>query len=113
MSDELRVRERWFSERLQTDVTVVRWGVLGVPVLVFPSAGGDAEEIERRYPARRYVMVDDKLRILTAMKATWEDRLTTVFVRQGHYASDRAALDGYPAADVTVDAIADLVNLGI
>jgi esterase/lipase superfamily enzyme len=47
MSNELRVRERWFSERLQTDVTVVRWGVLGVPVLVFPSAGGDAEEIER------------------------------------------------------------------
>ena len=47
MSDELRVRERWFSERLQTDATVVRWGVFGVPVLVFPSAGGDAEEIER------------------------------------------------------------------
>src|SRR5439155_7290061 len=47
MSDDLRVRERWFSERLQTDVSVVRWGVLGVPVLVFPSAGGDAEEIER------------------------------------------------------------------
>src|ERR1041384_3573322 len=47
MSDELRVRERWFSGRLQTDVTVVRWGVFGVPVLVFPSAGGDAEEIER------------------------------------------------------------------
>jgi esterase/lipase superfamily enzyme len=47
MSDELRVRERWFSERLQTDVSVVRWGVFGVPVLVFPSAGGDAEEIER------------------------------------------------------------------
>src|SRR5947199_5086258 len=47
MSDDLRVRERWFSERLQTEITVVRWGVLGVPVLVFPSAGGDAEEIER------------------------------------------------------------------
>ena len=47
MSEELRVRERWFSERLQTDVTVVRWGAFGVPVLVFPSAGGDAEEIER------------------------------------------------------------------
>ena len=47
MSDDLRVRERWFSERLQTHVTVVRWGVFGVPVLVFPSAGGDAEEIER------------------------------------------------------------------
>src|ERR1700745_802401 len=47
MSDDLRVRERWFSERLQGPVTVVRWGVFGVPVLVFPSAGGDAEEIER------------------------------------------------------------------
>src|SRR5580700_322687 len=47
MSDDLRVRERWFSERLQTDVSVVRWGVLGMPVLVFPTAGGDAAEIER------------------------------------------------------------------
>src|SRR5580692_2723352 len=47
MSDELRVRERWFSERLQTEVTVARWGAFGVPVLVFPSAGGDAEEVER------------------------------------------------------------------
>src|ERR1041385_3107835 len=47
MSDELRIRERWFSERLQTEVTVVRWGAFGVPVLVSPSAGGDAEEIER------------------------------------------------------------------
>ena len=47
MSDDLKVRERWFSDRLQAPATVVRWGVLGVPVLVFPSAGGDAEEIER------------------------------------------------------------------
>ncbi|MGH3235710.1 MAG: hypothetical protein ACRDOH_21155, partial [Streptosporangiaceae bacterium] len=47
MSDPLRVRERWFSDRLQLDITVVRWGLFGVPVLVFPSAGGDAEEIER------------------------------------------------------------------
>src|SRR5690349_15352440 len=48
MSDALRVRERWYSPRVQTDITVVRWGVLGVPVLVFPTAGGDAEEIERQ-----------------------------------------------------------------
>jgi esterase/lipase superfamily enzyme len=47
MSDDLRVAERWFSDRLQQDITVVRWGTFGVPVLVFPSAGGDAEEIER------------------------------------------------------------------
>jgi esterase/lipase superfamily enzyme len=48
MNDALRVRERWYSSRLQMDITVVRWGVMGVPVLVFPSAGGDAEEIERQ-----------------------------------------------------------------
>jgi len=47
MNDNLRVRERWFSERLQAEITVVRWGLFGAPVLVFPSAGGDAEEIER------------------------------------------------------------------
>lgn len=48
MNDALRVRERWYSPRVQMDITVVRWGVLGVPVLVFPTAGGDAEEIERQ-----------------------------------------------------------------
>ena len=47
MGDDLKVRERWFSGRVQQDVTVVRWGTFGAPVLVFPSAGGDAEEIER------------------------------------------------------------------
>jgi esterase/lipase superfamily enzyme len=47
MSDGLRVRERWYSSRLQQDITVVRWGTFGAPVLVLPSAGGDAEEIER------------------------------------------------------------------
>ena len=47
MSDELRVTERWYSSRLQQDITVVRWGLVGTPVLVFPSAGGDAGEIER------------------------------------------------------------------
>ncbi len=48
MRDDPRVRERWYSGRLQADITVVRWGVVGLPVLVFPSAGGDAEEIERQ-----------------------------------------------------------------
>jgi esterase/lipase superfamily enzyme len=47
MSDELKVRERWYSERVQTEVSVVRWGVFGTPVLIFPTAGGDAAEIER------------------------------------------------------------------
>jgi hypothetical protein len=67
-------------------------------------------DVERRYPARRYVMVDDKVRILTAMKAFWRERLTTVFVRQGHYAHDPAVVSAYPPADVTIDRIGDLVG---
>ncbi len=58
------------------------------------------DDIERRYPAGHYVMVDDKLRILTAMKAQWQDRLTTVFVRQGHYALDPSVWPSFPPADV-------------
>jgi hypothetical protein len=67
--------------------------------------------VERRYPARHYVMVDDKLRILTAMKKIWGDRLTTVFPRQGHYALDPKNLAAYPPADLTIDRIGDFVDL--
>ena len=62
----------------------------------------------RRFPAERYVMVDDKIRILSAMKSVWADRLTTVFVRQGHYAADAELCAQFPAADVTIERIADL-----
>ena len=69
------------------------------------------DDVERRYPAKRYVMVDDKVRILAAMKETWGDRLTTVFVRQGHYALDASLVAASPPADVTVEAIGDLIEL--
>jgi FMN phosphatase YigB (HAD superfamily) len=68
------------------------------------------DDVERRYPARHYVMFDDKLRILAAMKAVWGARVTTVFVRQGHYAYDPGVLSAYPAADVTVERIGDLAS---
>ena len=64
--------------------------------------------VERHLPAAHYVMVDDKLRILTAMKAVWRERLTTVFVRQGHYAADKATLASLPPADVTLEHVAQL-----
>ena len=67
-------------------------------------------DVERWYPAKRYVMIDDKLRILAAMKRIWGDRLTTVFVAQGHYARDVAALAGLPPADREFDRIGDFVN---
>jgi len=77
-------------------------------VLIYIHKEEMLDDIERRYPAERYVMVDDKLRILTAMKARWQDRLTTVFVRQGHYALDPAIVAAFPPADITIDRIADL-----
>ena len=77
-------------------------------VLVYIHKEQMLDDVERRYPARRYVMVDDKVRILAAMKARWGDRLTTVFVRQGHYANDASLVAAHPPADVTIDRIAEV-----
>ncbi len=71
------------------------------------------DSVQRHYPARHYVMIDDKLRILAAMKAIMQDRLTTVFPRQGHYALDAANVAAYPPADFSVDHIGDLVDIDI
>jgi FMN phosphatase YigB (HAD superfamily) len=79
-------------------------------VLIYVHKENMLDDIERRYPAERYVMVDDKLRILTAMKSQWKNRLTTVFVRQGHYALDPSIVAAFPAADLTIDRIADLAT---
>lgn len=84
------------------------WDAVSGRVLIYIHKEEMLADLERRYPARRYVMIDDKLRILTAMKAAWGDRLTTVFVRQGHYASDPETLRVNPPADVTVDRIGEL-----
>ena len=86
------------------------WDAVGGDVLIYIHKEQMLDDVEQRYPAKRYVMIDDKLRILAAMKAVWRDRLTTVFVRQGHYAHDPAHLAGYPAADVTVDRIGDVAS---
>ena len=71
------------------------------------------DRMQQQYPARHYVMVDDKLRILTAMKAVMGNTLTTVFVRQGHYALDPAVMAAYPPADVSMERIGDLLNANI
>jgi len=89
------------------------WAAVEGEVLIYIHKEQMLDDVERRYPARRYVMVDDKLRILTAMKQVWGDRLTTVFVRQGHYASDPSVLTEYPDADMSVGSIGDVVNLRI
>jgi FMN phosphatase YigB (HAD superfamily) len=81
-------------------------------VLIYVHKERELEDVETRYPARHYVLVDDKLRILTAVKKAWGARLTTVFPRQGHYALDPEVLRTYPPADITIDRIGDLLQYG-
>jgi FMN phosphatase YigB (HAD superfamily) len=89
------------------------WAAVDGAVLIYIHKEQMLDEVARRYPAERYIMVDDKLRILAALKAIWGDRLTTVFVRQGHYASDPSVLAEYPEADMSVGTIGELVDLRI
>ena len=77
-------------------------------VLIYVHKEEMLEDVERRCPARHYVMVDDKLRILSAMKAIWGWRMTTVFPKQGRYAHDPSIVAAYPPADVSIDRIDDL-----
>jgi FMN phosphatase YigB (HAD superfamily) len=86
------------------------WRAVEGRVLVYVHKEQMLADVETRFPARRYVMVDDKLHILAAMKKAWRERLTTVFPRQGHYAFDAQILAASPAADVAIDRIADLLD---
>ncbi|QDL36851.1 HAD family hydrolase [Rhodoferax sediminis] len=86
------------------------WQAVEGRVLIYVHKERMLGDVERRYPARRYVMVDDKLRILAAMKNVMGERLTTVFPRQGHYALDPNNIATYPAADLMVEHIGDLIH---
>ncbi len=89
------------------------WDAVEGRVLVYIHKEQMLADIKRRYPARHYIMIDDKLRILAAMKKIWADRLTTIFPRQGHYALDPENLAAYPQADITVERISDMINLDL
>jgi len=79
-------------------------------VLIYVHKEHELADVEARYPSDHYVLVDDKLRIHTAVKKIWGRRVTTIFVRQGHYALDPKIVAAYPAADASVDRIGDLLN---
>jgi len=87
------------------------WDAVEGRVLIYLHKEKMLDDIERRYPARHYVMVDDKLRILAAMKQVWGDRLTSVFPRQGHYALDPGNSAAHPPADITIERIGELINV--
>jgi hypothetical protein len=82
-------------------------------VLIYIHKEHELADVEQRHPARHYVLIDDKVRILTAMKKIWGARLTTVFPRQGHYAMDAKEVAKYPQPDVTIERIGDLVRLDL
>ena len=86
------------------------WDAVSGRVLIYIHKEQMLDSMQRHHPARHYVMVDDKLRILTAMKEVMQARLTTVFPRQGHYALDPAAAT-YPAADISIERIGDLLDI--
>ena len=79
-------------------------------VLIYIHKEQELDDVERRYPAKHYVLVDDKLRILTAVKQIWGSRVTTIFPRQGRYARDPQILTSYPPADVSIERIGDLLS---
>jgi FMN phosphatase YigB (HAD superfamily) len=86
------------------------WKAVEGRVLIYLHKEKMLSAIEQRYPAEHYVMIDDKLRILAAMKKAWGERLTTVFPRQGHYANDPRELAAWPSADIMLAGIAELVD---
>jgi FMN phosphatase YigB (HAD superfamily) len=86
------------------------WTAVDGRVLIYVHKEQMLDDVERRFPAAHYVMIDDKVRLLVAIKKIWKSRVTTVFVRQGHYALDPSVIAAYPAADISLDRIADVAR---
>jgi len=86
------------------------WETFEGNVLIYIHKEQELDDVESRFPAQHYVLIDDKLRILSAVKKAWGAKVTTVFPKQGHYAKDPQALASYPAADLSVERIGDLLQ---
>lgn len=101
------------------DVVFQPWKILrsgldaavGHRVMIYIHKEEELATVEKKHPANHYVMIDDKIRLLTAIKQVWKERVTTVFVRQGHYAHDAELVAKYPAADISIEKIGDLVDV--
>jgi hypothetical protein len=79
-------------------------------VLIYIHKEKELDDVARRFPANHYVLIDDKIRILTEVKKIWGSKVTTVFPRQGHYALDPKILAAYPPADITLERIGELMK---
>jgi FMN phosphatase YigB (HAD superfamily) len=118
--DVVRRLKRWGQVAILSDGDAVfqprkiarsgLWQAFGGHVLIFVHKEKELAAVQRFYPAKHYVMFDDKLRILQAIKDVWKDRVTTVFPRQGRYARDKKCLAAYRPADITVRRIGDVLD---
>ena len=121
--DVLKHLSRWGPTVILSDGDVVfqprkvqrsgLWDAVQGRVLIYIHKEQMIDAMVKRHPARHYVMIDDKVRILTAMKRVLGERLTTVFPRQGHYAFDLEQVAAYPPPDVTVEHIGKLLEFGL
>ncbi len=118
--ESLRTFSQWAPTAALTDGDVVFqprkversgiWRALDGKVMIYVHKEDELDDVARRFPAEHYVLVDDKLRILTAIKKIWGVRVTTVFPRTGMYARDPEVLAKYPPADVSVESIGELAS---
>ncbi len=121
--DVVEHAKQWGSTAILTDGDVVfqprkveRSGLFDAVdgnVLIYVHKEQELEDIEQRYPADHYMLIDDKLRILAAVKKIWGDRVTTVQPLQGHYAKDPALQAAHPAADLTIHRIGELLDYNL
>ena len=89
------------------------WESVDGKVLIYIHKEQELDDVEKRFPAVHYVLIDDKLRILSAVKKVWGSRVTTVFPRQGHYAHDVQAIANFPPADISIARIGELLNYSL
>jgi FMN phosphatase YigB (HAD superfamily) len=121
--DAIKHVQRWGTAAILSDGDAVfqprkversgLWQAVDNNVLIYVHKEQELADVERLYPADHYVLFDDKLRILAAVKKLWGEKVTTVFVKQGHYAFDPKALAEYPQADLALEKIGDLDKLDL
>jgi FMN phosphatase YigB (HAD superfamily) len=121
--DAIKHVQRWGTAAILSDGDAVfqprkversgLWQAVDNNVLIYVHKEQELADVERLYPADHYVLFDDKLRILAAVKKLWGEKVTTVFVKQGHYAFDPKVLDEQPQADLVLDKIGDLIKFDL
>lgn len=99
----------WFFSLVRSNAQAF-FEAVGKNVLVYIHKELELDDVEHRYPAKHYVLIDDKIKILAAVKNVWGSRVTTVFPRQGHYALDSESLAKYRPADLSIERIGELLD---